>query len=281
VRERVIAVPSLDAVQHLYGVHRPSTLGTMTSRETVEPRAVLAPRRRPGPRRALTEDEILDAALSLLDEGGVDAASVRGIAARVGVAPNAVYTYFPGKAAVVEALAERLLGEVDHDVFADQNRPWRERVEALALELRERLSAHPGAVPLLIGGPLNGPHALAINEQLLQLLAAAGLDLDDAARAAYLLFAYVLGSVAVEVADARQPGRLPPESERVATRQVAFAATPTDRFPLSAAAAATRAAYISTEQYLWRLHRILDGLTAWLLSTGEAESEGRLRTRLR
>ena len=61
---------------------------------------------------------------------------MRGIAARVGVAPNAVYTYFPDKAAVVKALVERLLGEVDHDVFADRSRPWRERVEALALELR-------------------------------------------------------------------------------------------------------------------------------------------------
>ncbi|MEA3215617.1 MAG: TetR/AcrR family transcriptional regulator, tetracycline repressor protein, partial [Acidimicrobiia bacterium] len=50
-------------------------------------------RRRPGPRRTLTEDEILDAALGLLDDGGANAASVRGIAARVGVAPNAVYTY--------------------------------------------------------------------------------------------------------------------------------------------------------------------------------------------
>ncbi len=79
--------------------------------------------RRRGPRRAVTEEEILDAALSLLDEGGQDAVSVRGIAARVGVAPNAVYTYFPGKAAVVQALVERLLGEVDHDVFADRRRP--------------------------------------------------------------------------------------------------------------------------------------------------------------
>jgi hypothetical protein len=52
-------------------------------------------RGRRGPRRALTEDEILDAALGLLDEGGPAAASVRGIAAKVGVAPNAVYTYFP------------------------------------------------------------------------------------------------------------------------------------------------------------------------------------------
>jgi TetR/AcrR family transcriptional regulator, tetracycline repressor protein len=235
--------------------------------ETIETTAAPARRRRPGPRRALTEDEILDAALSLLDDGGANAASIRGIAAKVGVAPNAVYTYFPDKAAVVEALVERLLGQVDHDVFADRSRPWRERVEALALELRERLSAHPGAVPLLIGGPLNGPQALAINERLLQLLADAGLDKDDAARAAYLLFAYVVGSIALEVSDAHLPGRLAPESERVATRQVVFSATPTDRFPLSAAAVATRAGYVSREQYLWRLHRILDGLAAWVTST--------------
>src|SRR3954466_1490431 len=224
--------------------------------------SVPAMRRRPGPRRALTEDEILDAALSLLDDGGPHAASVRGIAARVGVAPNAVYTYFPDKAAVVRALVERLLGEVDHDVFTDRERPWRERVEALALELRDRLSAHPGAVSLMIGGPMNGPNALALNERLLQLLADAGLDRTDAARASYLLVVYVFGSIALEVADVHRPGPLPPESERVATRQAAFSATPTEGFPRSAEAAATMAGYVSTEQYLWGLRRILDGITA-------------------
>ena len=217
--------------------------------------------RRRGPRRALTEDEILDAALDLLDNGGPDAASVRGIAARVGVAPNAVYTYFPGKAAVIKALVERLLGEVDHDVFADRERPWRERVEALALELRERLSAHPGAVTLMIGGPMNGPNALALNERLLQLLSDAGLDSTQAAQASYLLIVYVFGSIALEVADEHQAGPLPPEPERVAGRHAAFAKTPPDRFPLSAAAATTMASYISTEQYLWGLRRLLDGLT--------------------
>src|SRR3954470_23874423 len=220
------------------------------------------PQRRRGPRRALTEDEILDAALELLDNGGSDAASVRGIAARVGVAPNAVYTYFPGKAAVIQALVERLLGEVDHDVFADRERPWRERVEALALELRDRLSAHPGAVALMIGGPMNGPNALALNERLLQLLNDAGLDSTQAAQASYLLIAYVFGSIALEVAAGHRAGSLPPESARVAGRQAAFARTPADRFPLSAAAATTMAGYISTEQYLWGIRRVLDGISA-------------------
>jgi TetR/AcrR family tetracycline transcriptional repressor len=113
----------------------------------------------------------------------------------------------------------------------------------------------------MIGGPMDGPHALALNERLLELLTDAGLDRTDATRAAYLLIVYVFGSLALEVADVHHPGQLPPESDRIATRQPA-SATPADHFPRSAAAASTMAGYISTEQYLWGLRRILDGITA-------------------
>ena len=217
-------------------------------------------RRRPGPRRALTEDEILDAALQLLDEGGANGASVRGIAAKVGVAPNAVYTYFPDKAAVITALVERLLGEVDHGAFADRAQPWRQRAESLAVELRARLVAHPGAATLMIGQPRTGPHALALSERLLELFADAGLRPADAARASHLLFGYVFSSVALDVADLNQPGA-PSMQERIAARYQAFAAAPADQFPRVIAAAATMASVISTEQYLWGLHRLLDGIS--------------------
>jgi TetR/AcrR family tetracycline transcriptional repressor len=216
---------------------------------------------RPGPRRTLTEEEILEAALSLLDEGGMSAASVRGIAARVGVAPNAVYTYFPDKAAVVKAIVEHLLGQVDHAVFADRDVPWRQRIESLALELRERLTAHPGAVNLMIGGPMDGPRALALNERLMEILLDTGLGPADAARAAYLLIVYVFGSIALEVAELGEIGLLPPESERIAARRAVFSAIPAEIHPLSAAAAGAMAGYISTEQYVWGLHKVLDGLT--------------------
>jgi TetR/AcrR family tetracycline transcriptional repressor len=213
-------------------------------------------RGRPGPRRALTEDEILDASLQLLDEGGAIRASVRGIAAKVGVAPNAVYTYFPDKAAVIRALVDRLFSEVDHGVFADRAQPWRQRVESLAVELRARLAAHPGAVTLMIGQPRIGPHALALGERLLELFADAGLTPTDAARASHLLFGYVFSSVALDVADLNQP-----DSERIAARQRAFAAAPADQYPRVVAAAADMASNISAEQYLWGLHRLLDGIT--------------------
>jgi TetR/AcrR family transcriptional regulator, tetracycline repressor protein len=234
----------------------------------------VSPRRGRGRRRTLSEDEILDAALTLLDGGGVNAASVRGIAARVGVAPNAVYTYFPDKAAVVKALVERLLGEVDHDVFADRRQPWRLRVESLALELRQRLAAHPGAVPLMISSPMNGPHAMALNERLLHLFADAGLNPADAARASYGLIVYVFGSIALEIADRDEPGPLPPEPERIAARHAALAATPADGYPRTVASAATIAGYISTEQYLWGLHRLLDGITTSQVHRPEPAAQG-------
>jgi AcrR family transcriptional regulator len=219
--------------------------------------------RRPrGPRRALTEDEILDAALTLLDEGGPNAATVRGIAAKVDVSPNAVYTYFPDKAAVFRALVERLLGQVDHGVFADRGQPWRQRVESLALELRARLTAHPGAIGLVISAPMAGPHARALNERLLEILADAALTTFDAARAAHLLLVYVFGSIALEVADHGQAGPLPPEAERTDSRHRASAAAEPDQFPRSAAAADVMAGYVSTQQYVWGLHRMLDGITA-------------------
>ena len=208
----------------------------------------------------MTEVEILDAALALIGEGGPEAASIRGIAVRVGLTPNALYTYFPDKAAVIKALVERLLGEVDHDVLADRRRPWRERAEALALRLRANLSAHPGTVGLMIGGPMDGPQALTLNERVLELLADAGLDEGEAARAAYLLIVYVFGSIALEVADEHRPGPLRPERERIARRQTTFAATPAEHFPRSAAASTTMAGYVSTEQYLWGLRRVLDGI---------------------
>ncbi len=122
---------------------------------------------RPGPRRTLSEQAILDAALALLAELGADRVTIRGIANRVGIAPNAVYTYFPDKAAVLHGLAEQLLGRVLDDRQTDA-RPWRDRVHTLAHDLRAELLAHPGSVRLLLDN--DGPNAQAFNATLLAVL---------------------------------------------------------------------------------------------------------------
>lgn len=178
---------------------------------------------RPGPRRTLSEQAVLDAALALLAELGAERVTIRGIATRVGIAPNAVYTYFPDKAAVLHGLAEQLLGRVYDDRFTDPSPAWRDRVHALARALRTELLAHPGSVHLLLSNPLDGPNAKAIRATLLTILADAGLGPDAAAHAAHLVNVHILGSVALETADE--------------------------------AAAAT--------QFEWGLDRLMDGLTTY------------------
>jgi TetR/AcrR family tetracycline transcriptional repressor len=218
---------------------------------------------RPGPRRSLSERDLLDAALALLAERGAAGVSVRGIAARVGVAPNAVYTYFPDRAAVLAALADDALGRADPDLLTDTARTPTERIVAFALDLRAALLADPGLVTL-VGGvpPLTGPHVLTITERLLGALADLGLDEVAAARGAYLLTVHVLGSVALEVAELTEPGPPPPEADRVAARAAGFAAIPPDHYPRTVSAASTIAENITTEQFRWGLDRILDALRA-------------------
>ncbi|WP_189333315.1 TetR/AcrR family transcriptional regulator [Actinoplanes ianthinogenes] len=217
-------------------------------------------RRRPGPKRALSEDDVLDAALRLMDEDGPVAASIRKIAAELGVTPNAVYTYFADKAAIEQALVERLLGEVN--AAAPATGDWRDDLEQLAVGIRARLVAHPGAVPLFLGGAMNGPQALLLGERLLTLLAAAGLDREPAARASYLIMVYVLGAIALEVADQPHAGALPPEADRIEARRAAWSLVPAGTFPRTAAATDVMAGWIGTDQYLWGLRRVLAGLTA-------------------
>ncbi len=219
---------------------------------------------RPGPRRALSEAEILGAALRLLDEAGAAGLSVRSVAARVGVAPNALYTYFPTKAALVRALIDALMGQLDRDALLDDTCPWRARVTAFALDARALLLAHPGAVPLLLSSPFDGPNALALGERLLAALADAGLEPADAARASYVLFTYVLGTVALDVAEL-QPAAAPvDEPARTEARREGLTQIPAEAFPRTAGSRDVIAAYNSTAQYLWGLDRLLDGVMARL-----------------
>ena len=215
----------------------------------------------PGPARTRTQEELLAAALRLVDEGGAGALSVRSVAAAVGVAPNAIYTYFPTKSALVAALADHLLADLA-TAPDGLERPGRQQVAELAHGLREVLLAHPGAVPLVLGSAFDGPNALAAGERLLAALEHAGLAPADAARASYLLQIYVLGSVALDVAELDPTAPRPDDATRAAQRLAALSGIPAGSFPRTAATTQVVAAYTSEEQFRWGLARLLDGVLA-------------------
>ena len=242
---------------------------------------------RPGPRRSLTHAEILDVAFDLLEAKGFAAVSIRGVASGLGLTPTALYTYYPSKNALLRGMVEHLLARLDPgDVGetdaaraagadgaagaaddadaagADGAAAGRARLLALALRLRELLTGHAGALGLIMSGPLDGPNAMRLNETLLESFMAAGLELDDAARAAYALQVYVLGSNALESADLDAESEAAEASDRALTTKGAGATLWTDlaTFPLSERTESVAAQHNSAAQFTWGVQRLLDGL---------------------
>jgi TetR/AcrR family transcriptional regulator, tetracycline repressor protein len=169
-------------------------------------------------RLPLDRDRILAAALRLMDEQGLDALSMRRLAAELGVEAMSLYYHVPGKAALLEGLAERVLAEVrlprdgadgstessDQDGLA--------AVCEVARALRANALAHPNAIPLLGSLGLGSPAARRHTEDVLERLGAAGFEPQAAFTTFLLLRSYVLGYVLWEVrhAEARAAGVIPP-----------------------------------------------------------------------
>lgn len=209
---------------------------------------------RPGPRRSISQTDIVAAAFEILEQKGFSAVSVRGVAASVGLTPTALYTYFPSKNALLRAMVEQLLSTVDIDAASGVDGPpgvaaaWRDRVRAHAAALRARLAEHVGAIVLVTSGPLDGPHALGLNESLVAGFVADGMPHADAACAARAVRAYVLGVAALDAAErAGDPAGASPSAADDTLWSDAAA------FPLTAATT------LAGDGFDWGLDRLLDG----------------------
>ena len=79
----------------------------------------------------LSRERILRAALSLVDAEGIDALSMRKLGALLGVEAMSLYRYVPSKAALLDALHERLLSELPPQTASGWREALRERVHDL------------------------------------------------------------------------------------------------------------------------------------------------------
>jgi AcrR family transcriptional regulator len=114
-------------------------------------------RRRPG--RGLSLDRIVTATLDLMDEQGIGAASMRAVAARLGVRSMSLYRYVQDRDELFDAVVERIVGELAEDPEV-QPRPvegWRPYLTGMAHGVRRYARAHPHAFPLVATRPPSAP----------------------------------------------------------------------------------------------------------------------------
>src|ERR687894_236913 len=81
------------------------------SREAAERAMVLLWGVGKGPRRGLSVEEMVEAAVGLADDEGLEALSMRRVANRLGVGAMSLYTYVPGKAELLDVMMDTVFAE--------------------------------------------------------------------------------------------------------------------------------------------------------------------------
>jgi TetR/AcrR family tetracycline transcriptional repressor len=187
---------------------------------------------KPKPREPLSRERIVDTAIALVDAEGLDALTMRRLGAELGMDPMAVYYYLPNKAALLDAVVEAVMAEIDLGVD-DPSAPAEDRLISAARAYAQVLVRHRNAMPLLlVRGPAT-PAALAPVEVMVAILRSGGVPPEHAVAGMHVLTAAVRGYAAIIANEMADPGN------RDAEAQVALASP--DQFPyLSEAAAGPR-----------------------------------------
>ncbi|MFG2040420.1 TetR/AcrR family transcriptional regulator [Dactylosporangium sp. NPDC048998] len=155
--------------------------------------------------------EILDAALTVAAERGLDALSMRAVAQHLGLTPMALYGYFRSKDELLDGVVGRLLSEIP---APPAGIGWRETLERMAYGLREVAARHPAVLPLLLTRPAISPAAMRIVDITYEALLAAGIPPQQAPRLERMLSTFVIGHTLSEVSGRFGDGTLDPQARR-------------------------------------------------------------------
>jgi len=156
---------------------------------------------RPGPKPALTVDDIVAAAIELADADGMAALSMRTVGDRLGRTAMALYTYVPSKAELLDLMYDHVLSELPTDYPLDDG--WRGALAAWAADLRACYLRHPWVLGISQARPTLGPHEFALRETLATILRATGLA-PPALRAVLGALLHFVHGVARVTAEVRQ-----------------------------------------------------------------------------
>jgi len=150
--------------------------------------------------------EILDAGIAVADAEGLAALTLHAVAERVGVTAMALYGYFPDKTSLLDAMADRVIGEVPDSLSALAG--WRERLLAGAELARVRAREHPSLVQYAFTKPAETPRTLQVVEFTYLALLDAGVPHVEIPRLERFVSTFVMGWALSEASGRFTPSRM-------------------------------------------------------------------------
>jgi len=129
------------------------------------------------PRSGLTTQAIVDTAIAIADVDGLDAVSIRRVAAILDVRPMSLYTHIVSKDELLALMVNELMGSLlVHEPLPGD---WREALTVIARRLFKMFASHPWLLALLARRPRPGPNAARHAKQLARAVESLGLPADE------------------------------------------------------------------------------------------------------
>lgn len=144
-------------------------------------------------RPVLNRQRIVAAAITIIDEEGLDALSTRRLARALRVQAPSLYNHFSTKEEILDAVGDMIITQVDLSTFGRD--PWPEALKTWARGYRAAFAAHPNVVPFLVRGPGRRPAALRLADAVYGALVDAGWPPRHATRIGATMRFFVAGSV--------------------------------------------------------------------------------------
>ena len=144
----------------------------------------------------MTKERVLNAAVALSDEEGIESLTMRRLANALGVEAMSLYYHVANKDVILDGMVDQAFGEIDMG-FSDLD--WRSAMRIRAISVREVLSRHPWAISLMQSRTNPGPALLHHHDSVIGTLRQAGFSVEMTAHAFSALDAYIYGFVSQEL----------------------------------------------------------------------------------
>ena len=152
-------------------------------------------RRSSGQRAGLSHRHVLLAARELLEQEGLEAVSMRALARRLGVSPNALYSHVATKTALIDDVLDDVLADVEAPEAGQGD--WQAGLRSMMTSTHAVLLAHADLVTLYVARQgARGPNAQRLGKLMLELLARGGVTGTHAREAQRVLIVHAIGSAA-------------------------------------------------------------------------------------
>ncbi|QXE36007.1 TetR/AcrR family transcriptional regulator [Streptomyces sp. GMY02] len=212
-----------------------------------------------GPKPAFSRADIAAAAVRVADAGGIDAVTMRHVAAELGCGTMSLYNYVPRKEDLYELMADRVAGE--YDLPEKPSGDWRADLTALAHRARAIMRAHPWMARLMSAVYGFSPNAMRYLEYSLTCLDPLDAPYGEKMELVAMVNGVVTTYVANELQTAERTRSLPWSAEQEHAVRIAYMGREitSGRYPRLAAAFAEDSGPIDLDAVFDRaLARVLD-----------------------